>query len=132
MARYLLDTTVLIDFSKDFEPAKSWVLAHVDQGDELGISPINLAEFYAGLDPARYDQWDEFFNLLSFWPVDWAIAKRGGAIRYAFARQGRQLSATDTLVAAVAEAHQAVLVTTNIKDFPMDTITVVAPSPPAR
>ena len=52
MARYLLDTTVLIDFSKDAEPATSWVLAHVDAGDELGISPINVAEFFAGLNPS--------------------------------------------------------------------------------
>ncbi|MFN0070486.1 MAG: PIN domain-containing protein [Chloroflexota bacterium] len=128
MARYLLDTTTLIDFSKGREPTRSWVLEHVDSGDELGVSPINLAEFYAGVDPAHHADWDEFFNLLTFWSIDRALAKRGGAIRYEHARKGLQLSATDTLIAAVAEAHQAVLVTANIKDFPMDTITVISPS----
>jgi predicted nucleic acid-binding protein len=39
-----------------------------------------------------------------------------------------KLSATDTLVAAVAEANQAVLVTANVKDFPMNTIRVMEPS----
>jgi hypothetical protein len=32
----------------------------------------------------------EFFELLVFWPVDRAIAKRGDSIRYQFAREGFQ------------------------------------------
>lgn len=128
MTRFLLDTTVLIDFSRGREPVRSWVLEHVNQGDDLGISPINVAEFYAGIAPGEHGDWDDFLDLLSFWEIDLPTSKRGGAIRYAFARRGVQLSATDTLVAAVAEAQNAVLVTANLKDFPMDTITVITAS----
>jgi tRNA(fMet)-specific endonuclease VapC len=127
MARYLLDTTILIDFSKGYEPTTSWVLERVDHGDDLGVSPINVAEFFAGLDPDQHARWDEFFLLIGFWPIDLAIARRGGSIRLEHARKGIQLSETDTLIASVAEAYHAVLVTANVKDFPMETITLIRP-----
>ena len=68
MTRYLLDTTALIDFSKNREPARSRILHLIGTADELGVSP------------------------------------------------------TDSLIAAVAKEQQAVLITNNIKDYPMEEI----------
>ena len=53
MSRYLLDTNILIDFSKRREPAFSFVQRAIATGDELGVTAINVAEFYAGLAPSE-------------------------------------------------------------------------------
>ncbi len=122
MSRYLLDTTALIDFSKGREPAYSLVRRFIENGEEVGVSPINVAEFYSGLAPSQYPVWDEFFEPLILWPISLAAARKAGRFRYDFARKGVSLSTTDTLVAAVALEHRATLVMSNVKDYPMDEV----------
>jgi predicted nucleic acid-binding protein len=125
MSRYLLDTTALIDFSKGREPAFSLVHRFIQDADEVGVSPINVAEFYSGLAASAWEVWDEFFEPLLLWPISLSAAKQAGKFRYDFARQGVQLSTTDTLVAAVALEQGATLVTSNIKDYPMDDVVLL-------
>jgi tRNA(fMet)-specific endonuclease VapC len=122
MSRYLLDTTALIDFSKGREPAFSLIHRFIQNIDELGVSPVNVAEFYSGLAASQHPVWDEFFEPLLLWPISLAAAKQAGKFRYDFARRGVTLSTTDTLVAAVALEHRAVIVTSNVKDYPMDEV----------
>ncbi len=119
MTAYLLDTTALIDFSKRREPAYSQLLAWIDNGDTLAVCAISVAEFYAGLSPREAGEWEEFITALSYWPIQVAEAMRAGQDRYAFARMGKTIAVTDALIAAVARKHQAVLVTNNLKDYPM-------------
>ena len=122
MSRYLLDTTALIDFSKGREPALSLVRRFIENGEEVGDSPINVAEFYSGLAPTQWDVLDEFFEPLILWPISLDAARTAGRFRYDSAREGVSLSTTDTLVAAVALEHRATLVTSNVKDYPMDEV----------
>jgi tRNA(fMet)-specific endonuclease VapC len=122
VSRYLLDTTVLIDFSKGREPAFSLIHRFIQNNDELGVSPVNVAEFYSGLAASQHHVWDEFFEPLLLWPISLGAAKQAGKFRYDFARERVTLSTTDTLVAAVALKHRAVIVTSNVKDYPMDEV----------
>lgn len=117
MSRYLLDTTVLIDFSKRREPALSLVLRLIADDEEIGACPINIGEFYTGLAPADRHVWDEFLDALYFWPISPAAARQAGIWRYDLARQGIALSMTDALIAAVAQAEDAVLLTANDRHF---------------
>ena len=119
MTRYLLDTSALIDFSKGREPARSEILALIAGGDEIAVCPINVAEFYAGIPPDQRPDWDTFFRALGYWHISREAARQAGSIRYDFARQGQPLSTADTLIAAVAQEKGAVIVTNNVKDFPM-------------
>ena len=66
------------------------------------MSPINGAEFYDGLGQAELAVWDQFFAALRYWPISRAAAHQAGQWRYQFARAGRPLSTSDTLIAAVA------------------------------
>ena len=127
MARYLLDTTVLIDLSQAREPATSWIRRHARLGDELGVSPVNITELYSGIDPEEHSLWDQLMSALVVWPIDLDVARSAGLSRYLFARRGVQLTTTDLLVAAVAEAQEAVLVTSNVKDFPQEGMAVIRP-----
>lgn len=125
MTRYLLDTTALIDVSKNREPARSRILSMIEAGDELGVCGINVAEFYSGVLPGMSAEWDTFLQTLSYWQITRAAAARAGQDRYQFLRQGRTISTTDVLVAAVARQQGAVLITNNVKDYPMKDITLL-------
>ncbi len=125
MTRRLLDTTALIDFSKGREPASSLILGMIDAGDELGVCSVSVAEFSTGLPPAQRDRWDEFFAALHYWEISRAGARQAGIWRYEFAQKGTPLMTTDLLVAAVAHENHATMVTDNVKDYPMDEITVM-------
>ena len=129
MTRYLLDTSALIDFSKDQASARRFVLEAIDAGDELGVSPINAAEFYAGLSPRERAGWDRFFADLSYWPISLEAARQAGVWRYQFGRQGATLTITDTLTAAVATEQKAILVTGNVRDFPMQEVELLTLTP---
>jgi hypothetical protein len=124
MTRYLLDTTALIDFSKGREPARSRILQMIEQGDDLGVCCINIAEFYAGLPPELRRRWNEFFDALMYWDITRDIAEQAGAWRHDFARQGVQLSTADVLIAAAAHANRSIIITNNGKDFPMPGVQV--------
>ena len=126
MARYLLDTNTLIDFSKGHEPTRSWLLNAIEQGDELGLCAINVSEFFAGVTPADRTGWVNFFDELSFWPISISAARRAGIFRYDHARLGIGLSTTDTIVAAVAEEQGATVVTRNVNDYPMSTVELLS------
>lgn len=125
MTRYLLDTAALIDFAKGREPASSKVLRMVEGGDEVGVCAVVVAEFYAGLSVKERSGWDEFFQALRFWGATREAARQAGIWRHEFARKGTQLSITDLLIAAVAGEKEAVVVTDNVKDYPMDKVSVL-------
>lgn len=120
MARYLLDTDALIDFSKGAEPTASFVVRLIRGEDDVGLCPINVAEFLAGIAPEHVARWLEFIDAMSFWPISQTAAIQAAAWSYQFARRGVQLSISDTLVAAVVKEQAATIVTRNVRDYPMD------------
>jgi predicted nucleic acid-binding protein len=125
VSRYLLDTDVLINFSKGREPAATRVTQLIDRSDELGVCAINVAEFFAGIAPPDRPYWATVFSTLTSWPISPAAAQRAGELRYDFARQGQILSTADTLIAAVAMEHGATLLTGNVRHYPMPDLHLV-------
>jgi predicted nucleic acid-binding protein len=119
MALHLLDTTALIDLSKGFEPTTSWIRGQSDSGEEFGVCPITIAEFYAGLTANQWPEWDELFAVLTFCPISYDASVQAGKWRSQFKSRGIQLSTTDTLVAAVAADIGAIVVASNVKHYPM-------------
>jgi predicted nucleic acid-binding protein len=119
MALNLLDTTALIDLSKGFEPTTSWITEQSSSGEEFGASPITIAEFYSGLTVAQRPTWDEFFAALTFCPISYEASVQAGKWRAEYRSRGIQLSTTDALVAAVAADLGAIVVTSNVKHYPM-------------
>lgn len=117
---YLLDTNVLIDYSKGREPVYSQVLVWTDAEEMLAACSVTVAEFFAGLNALEMPGAREFIETLAYWPITRGAAIRAGQDRYLYARRGITLTTTDALIAAVARARSATLVTANVKDFPMD------------
>ena len=126
MTRFLLDTTALIDFSKGREPAFSKIAQMISLGNELGVCAVNIAEFYSGIPQDKYPVWNEFFASLRYWEITRTAAQLAGQYRHEFAQNGKAISTTDTLIAAVARENDATIVTDNVKDYPMEDISLLA------
>jgi|SRR5882762_2231455 len=127
MTYYLLDTDTLIDFSKGREPVVSCINQWIKNGDVLGVCPINITEFYAGLPHTARKDWDEFFETLMYWEVSQSAARMAGIFRNEFQKQGKTITTTDALVAAVAQEQNAAVVTSNISDYPMPKLQILSP-----
>jgi predicted nucleic acid-binding protein len=125
MSRYVLDTTVVIDFSKGREPVYSQLTALLQSHDEVGVCAVTLAEFYAGLPISTHPHWDAFFDPLEYWHISAGAAAWAGIYRYTLAHQGIQIATMDALLTAVASEVNGILVTSNRKAFPMSDVTLL-------
>ena len=126
MASYLLDTATLVLLARRGPLVAQRLSALVAGRNVVGVCPIAVAEFYAGLSIARRPEWQPFFDGLVHWNIDRYDATRAGSLRYAWARRGRPLQTTDCLIAAVAIRVRATIVTENLKDFPMPDVRAVS------
>jgi predicted nucleic acid-binding protein len=122
--KYLVDTNVLIDYSKNQASVVTSLLRLIKNDAEIGICPIILTEFYSGIGAQQHVIWDEFFDALSYWSISPQAAKRAGMYRYSYRKKGIALATADALIASVAWYENAILLTANTKDFPMEDITV--------
>ena len=128
--RYLLDTNILSNVTKPTpsEPLMTWMAEQADQ--DLFIASLTVAEIRRGVleKPAgkRRNELEAWFSgpegpqalfagrVLPFderAALVWARLMAGGKAK------GRPRSALDTIIAAVAEANECVVVTDNKKDF---------------
>jgi predicted nucleic acid-binding protein len=122
VAKYLLDTTILIEHLRGRKEAVELLTVLARQGHRLGLCCINVAELYSGLSHEERAWADRLIDSLDFYDVTREVAKQAGQYRYDFARRGVTLSTADTLVAATASTEGATLVTANTEDFPMKEI----------
>ena len=118
---YLLDTNTCIQFMNGTSPA---VKRHFQQcsPSEIAVCSVVKAELLFG---ARHSQRVEanlqrlklFFAPLQSLPFDDRCAEEYAQIRADLTRQGKLIGPNDLLIAAIARAHDAVLVTNNTNEF---------------
>lgn len=116
---YLLDSTVLIDWLRGVPEAKSRLESLALEGEPIAVNAISVSEVFSGLAEKHRPLIDELLGSYQYWTITEPVAKQAGSYRYQFARQGIQLSVTDTILAAHAVSRDATLITGNIRDFPM-------------
>ncbi|MDA1129759.1 MAG: PIN domain-containing protein [Chloroflexi bacterium] len=128
MAKYILDTTLLIDHLRGRNGAQELVDTLALDGHRLGVCCVSIAELYSGLVPDEQAVAGDLIQGLEYYDVSREAAKEAGRYRYEFARRGITLSTTDTLIAAAAIEENATLITANTKDFPMEEIKLFEPA----
>jgi predicted nucleic acid-binding protein len=124
--KYLLDTDTLIDFLQDRGNARKCITSLIEADDDVALCAITVAEVFSGLSEKNRKQWSDWLLALPYWHIGWESAMRAGTDRKEASETGRTLSVTDSLLAALARQHDATLLTSNIKDYPMDDVRVLS------
>jgi tRNA(fMet)-specific endonuclease VapC len=124
VSTYLLDTSVIIDALNNKRGRRDLLLSLLKQGDLLACCPINVAEIYAGLRSKEEEATEEFLKSLEYFPLTWPVARLAGLLKRDHARKGATLTIADATIAAVAIVHGLILMTDNVRDFPMKELTL--------
>jgi predicted nucleic acid-binding protein len=115
----LIDTTVAVDHLRGDERATT-LLRWLIEDDELAVaSDLTRFELLAGMRSEVRDQTEQFFSVLTWVPVNEAIAREAGALAARYRRSHGSVGAVDYLLAATASVIGADLVTTDVRRFPM-------------
>jgi len=117
--RLLLDTTALIDLSKNSGNVLTTLNALVASGGILGVCAVSVAEFLAGVPVPHRGRCERWVADFDYWDITREAAVLAGVFHYDLARQGRALHIPDALMAATAVTTNSTLVTDNVKDYPM-------------
>src|SRR3954452_25468509 len=124
--KYVLDTDTLIDFLQDVGSTRTRIIAMLQEGDELAFCSVTMSELFTGLSPKRRAEWHDFFASLPYWDISREAAMQSGIDRKTASESGRTLATTDALIAALARERGAVILTSNIKDYPMKDVRVLS------
>lgn len=124
--KYLLDTDTLIDFIQDTGQARARIVTMLEEGDEIALCAVTVAELYSGLTEKNHARWQAFMSTLPYWHISRDGARHAGLYRKAASLTGRTIQVADSLIAATAHEHQATILTSNIKDYPMKDVRVVS------
>jgi predicted nucleic acid-binding protein len=124
MATYLLDTSVIIDALNNKRNRAQILKELLQQGHLLACCSINVTEVYAGLRPHEETKTKELLESLQYFPVVWGIARMAGLLKRDFAHKGITLATTDVTIAATAIHYQLILITDNLKHYPMKELSV--------
>ena len=117
---FLLDTNTLIYFFKGQGKVAEHLFA-IPPGN-VAISSVSLYEIEVGIAKAaqpakRRRQFDTFLAVVSVLPFERSAARAAATVRVDLERRGLPIGPLDNLIAGVALAHQATLVTHNTREF---------------
>jgi predicted nucleic acid-binding protein len=129
LSLYLLDTTVLIPHLRGDEVATTLLLDLLADGHMLGTSCVNVAEVERGIRPKERRAVEVLLGRLRFLETTREAATRAGRYQAQFEKRGVTIHTADALVAGTARAHGAILLTDNVRDFPMRDVKVEVPPP---
>lgn len=124
MDRVLLDTDVIIENFKGNETILSKIKDLKNEKLLFYISPVSIAEVYAGLRSGEEEMVEEFFNSLSCLPIDQLIAVKAGAYLRSYSKS-HGLEIADAMIAAISFHNKARLFTLNKRHYPMRDIRFV-------
>lgn len=115
----LLDTTILIDALRSRNERRELLRLLISEGHHFSTTVLNIAEVYAGVRDEEIEITASFLDSLECHALNASSGRRAGLLKNEWARKGRTLSLTDTLIAAIAIEKDCSLMTDNRRDFPM-------------
>ena len=110
----IIDTDIFIDHLRDYAPATQF-LRSLQNRDDVLFSAITETELIAGKENDDSVRRQELLHLLKQWTklsLNNPVAMFAGDLR-----RECGISIPDAIIAATARAHNAELITRNVKDF---------------
>lgn len=115
----LLDTDVLIWMLRDNEAVQErFKQIVIDTDGAVFITPVQLAEVYAGMRSKERLRTEHFMNTLTVLPIDREAGKHAGEFMFTYAKS-HNLTLADAMMAAIAQISACKLWTLNRKHYPM-------------
>src|SRR2546425_12852586 len=78
VAKYLLDSDVVIDWLRRVEHVVGWVKSRDAAGDFLAWTPVSVAEIHAGLRPREEFVMPDLLRVLHCLPLDDRVGRKAG------------------------------------------------------
>jgi predicted nucleic acid-binding protein len=123
-SKLLLDSDIIIDHLRDIGNFDN--LVNDSDNNICYISVISIAEIYSLLYFNEYEIVERLISELKIANVDSIIARLAGSYRMNFFKS-HSLTIPDAIIAATAKITNAILVTKNLKHFPMDDVEKIKP-----
>lgn len=118
MDKILLDTDIIIENFKGNDEVFMKIKGLKDEKALFYISPISIAEVYAGLRTGEEMVVADFFGSVTCLPIDGNIAIKAGEYLRLFSKS-HGLEIADAFIAAVSFRNQTRLLTLNRRHYPM-------------
>lgn len=115
--KHLLDSTVLIDVTRNQGRVAVWLTSQLTSGATLYVSPITVTEFVSGVPVAKRESALAHMRTFPLLELDFEAAAFAGTYRYERARRGITISTPDALQASLAIRHGLILATSNPVHF---------------
>ena len=116
MSGVLLDSTVVIDLLRGYQPALDFVLG---LGTVPAASEITRVEVLRGVRSGERRLTERLLGTFRWLPLDEAVARRAGDLGRRWRASHRGLATADLVIAATALEHELDLATLNVRHFPM-------------
>lgn len=117
--RLVLDTDIVIDLLKKQPKVVNRFLALVASQTVFLISPIVVADVYAGAFKREHNDIEAFFGMCQHVDADSDTGRIAGLYANQYRKAFQGISLEDYLLAATAKAHRCPLWTGNRKHYPM-------------
>lgn len=117
---YALDTNTVLDYFRGKGNVAANLLAVPPR--EVALPAIVAYEAWVGVlgsqnAKRRQAQYEQFLATVEILPFDLPVGRRAAELRLALEPRGEGIGPMDTLIAATALAHNATLVTRNLREF---------------
>ncbi|RKL63685.1 type II toxin-antitoxin system VapC family toxin [Thermoanaerobacteraceae bacterium SP2] len=116
---YLLDTTAIIEVLRGNKSIKKLIERWLDEGNNIYYSTLSVYEVYSGMREGEEKGVKAFFEGFSCYNLTPPIAEQAGKWTIYYRKKGITISGFDALIGATAYLNKCMLVTANVKLFPM-------------
>lgn len=118
MAGVILDSDVLIWWLRGREDVVEKIKAFLRDGEKLYITPVNVAEIWAGLRKNEERKVKMIFEVVEVLNIDFEVGRLAGDYLNKY-RKSHGVELADALIAACVDRYDMVLWTFNRKHYPM-------------
>ncbi len=112
-----LDTSILIDYFRKKDKAKSAYFHLSKNYRQFAVSAITIYEIYNGAPADQIKIWDDFFGGLTILPFESKIAFLAAGINSELKKANKQIALADLFIASTAISYDLECATLNKKHF---------------